>query len=453
MTSRRVHFSSPLATVEQQNMASESKCSINANKDQAPVKWWVNCAPIDERTPEFRNLEFRRYDMSSGPRIETLNNHLGYSSPGAYERTMAGVQDSIMELAGMLDEEVVARNRAQSTAIAPSADSADDVDELMNDETPSYDLGWGTAFDANEAGASDSNNGSAIINSPSYDLGWNAAPTENAAVAVGSAGDSAAPVCDLGWNDLTTENPDIVANSSDGSTSPPAYDLGWMAPALVQNTGNCYVHPDDPVYDLGWGPVTPVDQGATETEHDLERGGTPPGEQAAQPNVIDLTGDDIPEIIDLTDGDGPTYDFGWRPTSSRKETSASSGAPASTSAVPMELNGDDDAHLFFDPVECMKFRRNRRMKAIGNDMDDEHVHAIVENAVHGLNDSRTPSQVLIDNRRILGSFANARDRVTDAGRDMCKLHRMLQLQRRMVKTLDEVIGALEYKPEWSHAWP
>jgi hypothetical protein len=110
-----------------------------------------------------------------------------------------------------------------------------------------------------------------------------------------------------------------------------------MAPALVQNTGNCYVHPDDPVYDLGWGPVTPVDQGATETEHDLERGGTPPGEQAAQPNVIDLTGDDIPgklsicpygwtrhgltpppEIIDLTDGDGPTYDFGWRPTSSRK---------------------------------------------------------------------------------------------------------------------------------------
>jgi hypothetical protein len=118
MTSRRVHFSSPLATVEQQNMASESKCSINANKDQAPVKWWVNCAPIDERTPEFRNLEFRSkfffgelssvpinqsnsgYDMSSGPRIETLNNHLGYSSPGAYERTMAGVQDSIMELAG-----------------------------------------------------------------------------------------------------------------------------------------------------------------------------------------------------------------------------------------------------------------------------------------------------------------------------------------------------------------
>jgi sulfopyruvate decarboxylase TPP-binding subunit len=71
------------------------------------------------------------------------------------------------------------------------------------------------------------------------------------------------------------------------------------------------------------------------------------------------------------------------------------------------------------------------------------MHAIVMNAVSGLTSSRLPAHILMSNRDILGGYAEARNQVTDIGRDMCKLHRLIQLQRRMVKSLDQVIESLE----------
>lgn len=75
--------------------------------------------------------------------------------------------------------------------------------------------------------------------------------------------------------------------------------------------------------------------------------------------------------------------------------------------------------------------------------DDEHAHAIVENAVHGLNYSRSPPHILMDNRQLLGWFVDARDRVTDVGQDMSQLHRLIHLQHRMLKTVNQVITSLE----------
>ncbi|KAG1766484.1 hypothetical protein EV702DRAFT_1050659 [Suillus placidus] len=171
------------------------------------------------------------------------------------------------------------------------------------------------------------------------------------------------------------------------------------------------------------------------------------------PNVIDLTGNDgqsnnlgsgtLPnsQDNDLTDEDGPPYDLGWgsRP---------SSPLSAPPSPGPMDLNVEDDRATSLDNLDAhaaeqLMNRINRRLKAIGNTLDNEHVHAIVKNAVHGLNDSRAPGQVLMDNRQLLGWFTDARNRVTDVGQDMRQLHRLVHLQCRMLDTVNHVIASLE----------
>jgi hypothetical protein len=75
--------------------------------------------------------------------------------------------------------------------------------------------------------------------------------------------------------------------------------------------------------------------------------------------------------------------------------------------------------------------------------DDQHAHAIVQNAVHGLNYDWTPAHILMENRQLLGWFADARDRVTDVGQDLSQLHRLIYIQRRMLKTVNQVIASIE----------
>ncbi|KAG1863242.1 hypothetical protein DFJ58DRAFT_725143 [Suillus subalutaceus] len=58
------------------------------------------------------------------------------------------------------------------------------------------------------------------------------------------------------------------------------------------------------------------------------------------------------------------------------------------------------------PAKCWVFQANRQMKAIGHDIY-QHVHAIVENAVHGLNADQVPAQILMANRWVLDAFADA----------------------------------------------
>lgn len=70
------------------------------------------------------------------------------------------------------------------------------------------------------------------------------------------------------------------------------------------------------------------------------------------------------------------------------------------------------------------------------------MHAIVENAVYGLDDEHSPAQILLANRSLLVSYAESRNRVTNIGRDMCKLHRLIQLQQGLMRMVNNVIESL-----------
>ncbi|KAG0692374.1 hypothetical protein DFH29DRAFT_1008773 [Suillus ampliporus] len=368
-------------------------------------------------TPQFKGLEFRRYNMSPETRIKTLDSHFGDSTPDTYEHCFAGVEESIQELAAMLQH-------SQGKAWPPisgwssateSVDEGNTVNDLV-DNGPSYNLGWNTlplTSQSNQSTAVDHLTGS-DDDAPAYDLGWGATVTSGQQGGVVLCDDNA-PACDLGWGVTTVaEQPmqqdvtPVSSNADDG----PVYDLGWG----INSPGEEPMQEDNngPSYDLGWGSA-------------------PSGEQLI-----------LQDVIDLTD-EGPLYDLGW----GKDQVTSRCPSPLSPlpdSSAPMDLDHDirDSSPIHYgSETEDTILRENRWLKVIGNDMTDQHIHAIVENAVHGLDDSCAPGQILMENRHVLGGFAEAQNWVTSVGLDMCKLHHLIQLQCWLLKLVDHVIGSLE----------
>ncbi|KAG0692271.1 hypothetical protein DFH29DRAFT_882730 [Suillus ampliporus] len=198
-----------------------------------------------------------------------------------------------------------------------------------------------------------------------------------------------------GWSSATesvNEGKAVNDQVADG----PLYNLrGNQSTAVDHSTGS---DDDAPVYDLAWGATVTSGQEAEVVlcdedalAYDLGWGVTTAAEQPMQQDVTPVSGDA---------DDGPVYDLGWGVNSPGEE--------------PMEEDDDDGPSYDLGEAEDTILQENRRLKVIGNDMN-QHIHAIIENAVHGLDDSRAPGQILIENRHVLGGFAEARNQVTSVG--------------------------------------
>ncbi|KAG1771389.1 hypothetical protein EV702DRAFT_1049012 [Suillus placidus] len=390
-------------------------------------------------TCEEQNAASAGYDMSLETRIETLDSHHGDSTPNIYDWCFAGVEESIKELSSW----------SQHTAYgqAPMSESVHDdeeADELLD-------------------------------NGPSFNLGWNVLPTTSpddvptadnrSTASSASDGDEEGPAYDLGWGAITFTMPSahqpmehVVAGPDGELEDEPAYDLGWGTTPTLGPQQDVIIDNDDdkeasPSYNLGWG-VTSDEQpmqhdiivlsNDDEPSHDLRWRAAASGLQPMEQDVIILSDDE--------DEDGPLYDLGWGVQATAKSRSSSPLTPTSSSPAPMDLDYDDrcpspkdveedlyNAH----PAKQSMLQENCWLKAIGNDMSDEHMHAIVENTVHGLNSSQVPAQILMENRHILGGSAEARNRVTKVGQDMCKLHRLVHLHCRLMKLVNHVIESLK----------
>ncbi|KAG1868421.1 hypothetical protein F4604DRAFT_1682350 [Suillus subluteus] len=393
MSSCRVHFSTPLETQGVQNLPSTG------------------------------------YNMGLETRIETIKD-LGDSTPNWYDQACSGLDDYIAELSSMFDEDW-AKSRDPEFLHFPtqSVDEEEEVDELADDDSPLYDLGWSAAS-------------SALGDAPTLDDRSFADDREDQG-----------PVYDLGWGPMAPDAPTLDDNAITGEHGDqgPTYDLGWgpTMPEAPSDAASVGPEDDTPVYDLGWGEISSVEDSMDEDgpAYDL---GWDVGATGQTQNVIDLTNDD-----------GPAYDLGWgvKPMTQAKAKYIGDIEPdiidlTNSSPAPMDLDPDDGGesnastsdtldHDAGTPAKRMRFRHNHRMKAISNDMTDIHMHALVENSVQGLNLSLMPGQILFENRGMLGAFADARTWVTDIGDDMCKLHRLIQIQRGLLKTVNHIIGSLE----------
>ncbi|KAG1797827.1 uncharacterized protein HD556DRAFT_1440787 [Suillus plorans] len=414
MSPRKVWFSTPLTSEEPDpTLAGESLAG--ALRKKALAKWWGNFVPIDQWTllnvrHKFKDLPFRKYDMTPETRIDTPDSHLGDSTPDVYDRNFAGVEEAIHELSAMFEDDwVKSRSQPPSVGSPPTTESIDEVEELMDCDGPLYDLGWDGISAVSQEVRPPSEQGMAAYNGPIYDLGWSGLmyPTlsaiDHSATHVRSPsldstraldGINQSPIYNLGWTSDPIP-PSVV--SADEIEYGPVYDLGWLCTVMLPEEAEAIDDNNDLAYDLGW---------AATTEES----------PAADNNVIDLTIDETPEpsarlpmeeeVIDLTKEDSPVYDLRWGSMADGKET-AKSGC-SSPIRMDMDVHSTSPSNHARE-AEDKIFRMNRLMKVIGNDMTDEHVHAIVENAVYRLKDSRIPDQILFDNRRIFGMFADSRN--------------------------------------------
>ncbi|KAG0691617.1 hypothetical protein DFH29DRAFT_1010630 [Suillus ampliporus] len=307
----------PLELNEEQHVASAGESSADAQNTAALAGRWGDFMPIDQWTPpritaQFKGLEFRRYNMSPETWIKTPDSRFGDSTPDTYERCFAGVQESIQELAAMLQH---SQGKAQPpisrrSSATESVDEGKAVDDQVADGL-SYNLRWNTL-----SLTSQSNQSTAVDHStrsdddaPAYDLGWGATVTLGQEAGVVLC-DEDALAYDLGWGVTTAaEQPmqqDVTPVSGDADDGP-VYDLGWG----VNSLGEEPMEEDDddgPSYDLGWGSA-------------------PSGEQLIPQDVIDPT------------NEGPSYDLGWGEdqVTSRCPSPLS---PLPESSAPMDLDHD-----------------------------------------------------------------------------------------------------------------
>ncbi|KAG1778649.1 hypothetical protein EV702DRAFT_1044506 [Suillus placidus] len=399
------------------------------------AEWWGDFVLIDWWNPpnvrhKFPDCKFTRYDLSAETRIESVNN-VGDSTPDCYDCAFSGLDDYIEELSSMCNEDFARTCTPEITCLAmmESVQEEEEVVDELADDGLSYDLGWNASPSSHE----DSLEGQ----DPAYDLGWG--PTAPTAEPIDDS-----PAYNLGWGPTSSASPPSAVVQPDcGSSDGPVYDLGWgqtPAPIAEPDYADAGHQDDGPVYDLGWGT----------SEHDTHPGDIEHGQQDDGP-VYDL-GLGIPVAHSDGNEDNLAYDLGWHDGSLVDEPMNEDmvklegyqrGVIDLTSASPSSTAEYENSSA----AEQSLFWANRRMKTIGHDMMDIHVHAIIENAVHGLNTECVPGQILMENRHLLGTYADARNRVTDISHDMCQLHRLIQLQHGLLRNVNHVIESLESDPQ------
>ncbi|KAG1875398.1 hypothetical protein DFJ58DRAFT_836036 [Suillus subalutaceus] len=284
-------------------------------------QWMSDFIPIDQWTPprvthKFKDLKFRRYNIGLEHRIEMLESHLGNSDPNAYDRAYAGIDEYIKELAAMCSQDWIWDQHPASTEslMTECLHEEEEIGELMDEDTPLYDLGW-TQDEMSALGESLISDKliqrDGAINEhddgPVYNLRWGPTP-------LNQVDKDGAPLCNLGWGGETLggelEHPGIKV-LLDGDDSP-GYNLGWGSASA--SSGDAPMEQDDtiskdgdgPGYDLGW-----RNQSGRDVTFTYSRNFPP-----MQLDVIDLTDEWADaraekDIIDLTNEDEPVYDLGW----------------------------------------------------------------------------------------------------------------------------------------------
>ncbi|KAG0707291.1 hypothetical protein DFH29DRAFT_871641 [Suillus ampliporus] len=237
-----------------------------------------------------------------------------------------------------------------------------------------------------------------VVDEPSYNLGWNVLPLPSPG------------------------NPSTSVDDSTGNDEGPAYALGWAVTVTLGEQEEVGLGDEDmPAYDLRWGVTT----------------------EAEQPMWEDTI------LVSRNEDNGPTYDLGWGVTSAGKQPIQQDIIDVADKGPLYDLGWgkDQGSHLLKMKIYTMVVKPECHSPGKLAAEVDQHVYAIVENAVHGLNDSCVPAQIIMENRHILKGSVEAWNWVNTVRSDMCQLHRLIQLQCWLLKLVDHIIRSLE-NPEW-----
>ncbi|KAG1740978.1 hypothetical protein EDB19DRAFT_1828363 [Suillus lakei] len=388
-----------------QPVASPAESPADTQCNSAINDWWGDFVPIDQWTPprvrpQFQGIEFRNlgYDMSPETWTDTPGSFFGDYTPNKYDHCFAGVHKSIQELASICD----GSQASSKPRTSEQSSMMDSVNELVGNCPPHEDLHDPTSISVDSSITEDEDED----NGPMYNVGWGWTTSANQLM---EQDEDNGPVR---WSKTKTTTPSTIVG---GDLHP------WVKSP----------HNTTPSLHLGMKMMTQsmIVGGGRNT--------APAGEQPVQQDTLAVSSNK-----DLD----PVYDCGWGwggpagcdepiPGREPRPKVKLSLCPGMKVADPCTIAGGGG-----DP--CLDDSPSNDL-VVSLSEADEHMHAIINNAVHGLTNSWAPDEILWEHRHTLSGFAEARNQVTTVGVDACQLHHLIQLQRQLLKSIDHVIGSLE----------
>ncbi|KAG2115304.1 uncharacterized protein F5147DRAFT_769760 [Suillus discolor] len=235
------------------------------------------------------------------------------------------------------------------------------------------------------------------------------------------------PSYNLGWADILAKSATAVSTSVDDFSTGPSYDLRWGATKTsniaAENMSELIDPEEGLVYNLGWGVSDISSRYRIDGRMEVLDGGD---DGPIPDNIIDLCGDDRPvynlgwgygqqEVIELSDdqpNDDRNVNEGFRnPVHGDMDINQDSKESSAIKIIEDDYEGTQTI-----------LRVNCRLKTFGNTLTDEHMHAMIENTTNGLTASHAPAEILLENRDVLRGYVDAQKQVTNAERDICRLH-------------------------------
>ncbi|KAG1889759.1 uncharacterized protein F5891DRAFT_987252 [Suillus fuscotomentosus] len=294
----------------------------------------------------------------------------------------------------------------------------------MVEEEDAYDCGWEDAVDAQPTASSMTIG----HQDDPYDCGWEHRPDDGAGLTDSvMTVECAEDPYDCGWSNQQDDGAAFISSVA----TEDLYDCRWEEEKDPDSASPVAI-PEDP-YDCGWG--SDADNQDIASRHDPQNGQI--GRWTNSPTPMDGL-----YIIDLTSSSGSpksTRDARYGPMSIEIpeviDLTSDAGSCSAYSHGVSQRNTFQEASLSMH-------RAIQRLNNIGTDQRNASTQNMVKQNPAGMPDS-LPAATLRANQRLIGAYADVRDRVTELGEDVVAIYRLLDIHRRIMDPLDAMITNLQ----------
>ncbi|KAG2085889.1 uncharacterized protein F5147DRAFT_781848 [Suillus discolor] len=434
MTIRKVRFVTPEWAYSGNNTSlfkhggniDESPAAPHGALDVDPITWWGAYVPLELWTPpklrksKFKGVvgledypSFKKYNFDN----KCLTDHEETDDPltkreKVYQLCFNGHFDKVTN---MLSDMYCIVSMHVATRVLPPKCTTDETDH------DPYDCGWEEpglgelSEDPNtcrlghpihDLGTADSSESAANA----YDCGWDNPMPDSGITLVGESGHNWHNQYDCGWDDPMDH--ELIMEFSESAAD--AYDCGWDNPTDDKDIMSLGESGEDE-YDCGWGdpmdtnPLPPASRCGDVLHNDESMGKDPYDCRWDDPELEPtLTGDE--DMIDIVSSGVPA------------------GAPGSTAGN--ECNVFQHAQNF---TRCAI----RQLRSI----QDQDIHSSIDYMIpttEGVCDPM-PASTPVAIRGDTKEYGGAIDKVTELYEDIAAVHHLLNVHRRIMEQLDDMI--------------
>ncbi|KAG1854309.1 hypothetical protein C8R48DRAFT_776696 [Suillus tomentosus] len=443
VTPERAYFDNNTLSLKYGGNIHESPAASHHALDDDPIAWWGAYVPLELWTPpklrksKFKGVvgledypNFKKYNFDN----ECLTDHEETDDPltkreKVYQMCFNGHFDEVTSM--LSDMHFIRSMRTSGSAVAqtPGTEATHLAPGIVpptctadkTDHDP-YDCGWedassgglsgdpnacGSGHPIHRLGTADSTESAA----DAYDCGWGD-PMPDPGITL--SGESGHDQYDCGWDDPMDHEP-IIAS---GESAADAYDCGWDNPTDDGENVSVGESREDE-YDCGWGDPMDTDSLPPALTANERSGDVFYNDESVGEDPYDCGWDGLQVELTLT-GDEDMIDI--------RSAGVPAGAPGSTA--------DNECNAF-QHAERSTRRAIQQLRSIrDHDLHSSINHMIpTTERVHDRMPALTPVAIRGDTE----GHSDTMDKVTELFEDITAVHHLLNVHRRIMEQLDNMI--------------